>query len=92
MPRAWTTWATETPSSSRAQRSCSTRSRAPARASTSCWAGYDLGYNLTFAADAMADFSPRAHQHCLEVTFPQFGEVDTTGAIIAALGRAPQPA
>ena len=55
-------------------------------------AGYDLGYNLTFAADAMADFSPRAHQHCLEVTFPQFGEVDTAGAIIAALGRAPQPA
>jgi nicotinamidase-related amidase len=53
-------------------------------------AGYDLGYNLTFAADAMADFSPRAHQHCLEVTFPQFGEVDTAGAIIAALGRAPQ--
>ena len=55
-------------------------------------AGYDLGYNLTFAADAMADVSPRAHQHCLEVTFPQFGEVDTTEAIIAALGRAPEPA
>jgi hypothetical protein len=40
----------------------------------------------------MADFSPGAHRHCLEVTFPNFGEVDTSEAIIAALGREPQPA
>ena len=55
-------------------------------------AGYDLGYNLTFAADALGDLSPVAHQHCLDVTFPQFGEVGTTEAIIEALSRDPLPA
>jgi nicotinamidase-related amidase len=48
-------------------------------------AGYDHGYNLTFAADAMADPDPRAHEHSLHVTFPKFGEVDTASAIAAAL-------
>jgi nicotinamidase-related amidase len=55
-------------------------------------AGYDLGYNVTFAADAMADPSPLAHDHSLNVTFPLFGEVDNAAAIIAGLARAPQPA
>ncbi|MBO3744746.1 isochorismatase family protein [Streptosporangiaceae bacterium NEAU-GS5] len=49
-------------------------------------AGYDHGYNVTFASDAMADFTPAAHLHSLTVTFPFFGEVDTTAAIISALG------
>jgi nicotinamidase-related amidase len=48
-------------------------------------AAYDHGYNVTFAADAMTDFSPVAHEHSLQVTFPYFGEIDTTDAIIAAL-------
>jgi nicotinamidase-related amidase len=49
-------------------------------------AGYDLGYNVTFAADALADLRPAAHEHSVNVTFPLFGEVDTAAAIIAALG------
>lgn len=54
-------------------------------------AAYDLGYNVTFAADAMTDPDPRAHDHSLGVTFPRFGEVDTTAAIIAALAPARVP-
>jgi nicotinamidase-related amidase len=50
-------------------------------------AGYEHGYNITFACDAMADPDPRAHHHSLNVTFPHFGEVATTGAIVQALGR-----
>jgi nicotinamidase-related amidase len=53
-------------------------------------AGYDLGYNMTFAVDAMADPNPTAHDHSVHVTFPHFGEVDTTQAIIAALATTPQ--
>lgn len=52
-------------------------------------AGYDHGYNITFASDAMADFNPGAHEHSVNVTFPLFGEVDTTSAIISALDGAP---
>jgi nicotinamidase-related amidase len=48
-------------------------------------AAYDLGYNLTFAADAMTDPNPGAHRHSLETIFPAIGEVDTTDNIIAAL-------
>jgi nicotinamidase-related amidase len=51
-------------------------------------AGYDHGYNLTFAADAMTDPDPVAHEHSLRVTFPKFGEVDTADAIIATLAPA----
>jgi len=54
-------------------------------------AGYDHGYNMTFAADAMADPNPRAHDHSVNVTLPHFGEVDTTQTIIAALATTPQP-
>jgi nicotinamidase-related amidase len=48
-------------------------------------AAYDHGYNVTFARDAMADFSPCTHEHSVTVTFPLFGEVDTAAAVIAAL-------
>jgi nicotinamidase-related amidase len=48
-------------------------------------AAYDHGYNVTFASDAMADPRAEAHRHSLEVTFPVFGEVGTSDAIIAAL-------
>jgi nicotinamidase-related amidase len=48
-------------------------------------AAYDHGYNVTFAADAMADFTEAAHQHSLQVTFPYFGEIGDTAAIVGAL-------
>ena len=48
-------------------------------------AGYDHGYNVTFAIDAMADLNPSAHEHSVGVTLPQFGEVDSAAAIISAL-------
>jgi len=48
-------------------------------------AGYDHGYNLTFAVDALVDLTPRAHEHSVNVTFPLFGEVDTAAAIVSAL-------
>ena len=49
-------------------------------------AGYDHGYNLTFAADAMTDPDVDAHEHSLRVTFPKFGEVGTAAAIATAIG------
>ena len=49
-------------------------------------AGYDHGYNLTFAADAMTDPDLAAHEHSLRVTFPKFGEVGTVAAIVTAIG------
>lgn len=55
-------------------------------------AGYDHGYNMTFASDAMADLSPRAHEHSVNVTLPLFGVVATAAAIIAALDAAPAAA
>jgi nicotinamidase-related amidase len=52
-------------------------------------AAYDHGYNVTFAADAMTDPNPRAHEHSVNVTFPLFGEVDTAKTIISALDDVP---
>ena len=52
-------------------------------------AGYDHGYNITFAADAMTDPNPQAHQHSVQTIFPMLGEVDTTDAIIATLAASP---
>lgn len=42
-----------------------------------------LGYNLTFASDAMTDMFETAHEHSLSRIFPRIGEVDTTAAIVA---------
>lgn len=41
-----------------------------------------LGYNLTFAKDAMTDMFIEAHEHSLSRIFPRIGEIDTTEAII----------
>ena len=49
-------------------------------------AAYDHGYDVVFAADAMADPNPAAHEHCLRVPFPRFGEVGDVAEIEAALG------
>src|SRR5690348_10345758 len=51
-------------------------------------AGYDHGYNVAFAADAMTDPDLGAHDHSVRMTFPKFGEVDTAAAITAALPTA----
>lgn len=45
----------------------------------------ELGYNLTFASDAMTDFALPQHQHSLDNIFSRIGEIDTTDAIIAHL-------
>ncbi|CAM4047688.1 Nicotinamidase-related amidase [Pedobacter westerhofensis] len=46
-----------------------------------------LGYNITFAADAMTDVHLSAHEHSLKLIFPRVGEVDTTAAIIKKLSE-----
>ena len=48
-------------------------------------AAHDIGYQLTFAVDAMTDPSQVAHDHCVAVTFPILGEVGTADDVIAAL-------
>ena len=49
-------------------------------------AGYDHGYNMTFAADAMTDPDASAHEHSVRVGFPKFGEVDTARILGCAVG------
>jgi nicotinamidase-related amidase len=50
-------------------------------------AAYDHGYNVAFAADAMADFNAASHDHSVGAVFPYFGEVDTAAAIEIALKK-----
>lgn len=44
-----------------------------------------LAYNLSFAADAMSDFSVDAHRHSLTRIFPRIGEVGHTQDILNKL-------
>lgn len=46
---------------------------------------WEHGYNIAFAADAMADMRPEAHQNSIERIFPRIGEVGTTADILAKL-------
>jgi nicotinamidase-related amidase len=48
-------------------------------------AGYDHGYNITFAADAMADRNPAAHEHSVRTVFPRYGEVGDVASILRLL-------
>jgi len=41
-----------------------------------------LGYNLTFANDAMTDMFADAHNHSFKFIFPRLGEVDSTENIL----------
>jgi len=41
-----------------------------------------LGYNVTFANDAMTDMFADAHNHSFKFIFPRLGEVDTTESIL----------
>ena len=42
----------------------------------------ELGYNISFATDAMTDFHPSAHEHSLQRIFPRIGEVGVATDII----------
>jgi nicotinamidase-related amidase len=44
-----------------------------------------LGYNVTFASDAMTDMFADAHNHSFKYIFPRLGEVDTTENILKFL-------
>jgi nicotinamidase-related amidase len=44
-----------------------------------------LGYNITFASDAMTDMVASAHENSQNTIFPRIGEVDVTDKIIEIL-------
>ena len=44
-----------------------------------------LGYNLTFASDAMTDMFADAHENSFKHIFPRMGEIDTTENILKFL-------
>lgn len=46
-----------------------------------------LGYNITFATDAMTDMHLAAHEHSLKFIFPRVGEADSTAAVIKKLSE-----
>lgn len=48
-------------------------------------AASELGYNLSFALDAMTDRSKEAHERSIQFIFPRMGETGTTADIIAML-------
>jgi nicotinamidase-related amidase len=48
---------------------------------------YELGFNTTFAIDAMTDVDADAHSYSVTRVFPKIGETGTTGEIIALLKR-----
>ncbi len=48
-------------------------------------AASELGYNITFAIDAMTDVNLESHENCLALLFPRIGELGTTDEIIAML-------
>lgn len=49
---------------------------------------YELGFNITFAIDAMTDLDADAHSYSVTRVFPRIGQTGTTGEIIALLKRA----
>lgn len=50
-------------------------------------AAQERGYNVTYASDAITDMDPVAHEFVTTKIFPRMGEIDTTDALIALLGR-----
>ena len=48
-------------------------------------AASELGYNISFATDAMVDLKIQAHQNSIENIFPRIGEVGTSQDIIKIL-------
>jgi nicotinamidase-related amidase len=51
--------------------------------------GYDLGYHVAFAVDAMTDRDADAHCHSIEKIFPRLGETATTDNVLQRLREAP---
>lgn len=50
-------------------------------------AASELGYNVSFAVDAMSDSTLAAHEHSLNVIFPRIGESGETTDILRALAQ-----
>jgi len=50
-------------------------------------AASELGYNISFATDAMTDRVLDAHNHSINIIFPRVGEVGTSADIIAKLSN-----
>jgi nicotinamidase-related amidase len=46
---------------------------------------YDLGFNVVFVVDAMADRDVEIHRHCVTKAFPKLGETETTQGVLKAL-------
>jgi nicotinamidase-related amidase len=49
--------------------------------------GYDHGYHVVLATDAMADHDPGSHRHSVERVFPELGETAASAEIIGFLDR-----
>jgi len=48
-------------------------------------AASELGYNISFAIDAMSDSTLEAHQHSVNTIFPRIGEIGSSAEIIEKL-------
>lgn len=48
-------------------------------------AASERGYNLSFAEDALSDFTLAAHAHSLATIFPRIGEIGATATLVAQL-------
>ena len=46
----------------------------------------DLGYNVVFVVDAMADRDVEVHAFCLEKIFPKLGETESTANVLKMVG------
>jgi nicotinamidase-related amidase len=49
--------------------------------------GRELAYQIAIASDAVTDTVKAAHENSLQRIFPRLGQIDTSAAIIGALGR-----
>jgi nicotinamidase-related amidase len=48
--------------------------------------GYEFGYHVVFAEDAMGTFTKPSHEFAIQNIFPRLGRVRTTEEILQALG------
>jgi nicotinamidase-related amidase len=49
----------------------------------------DLGYNIVFVLDAMADRDATMHRHCIERVFPRLGETASTEDVLKRIEERP---
>ena len=50
---------------------------------------FDLGYNIVFVLDAMADRDAEMHRHCIEKVFPRLGETASTDDVLKRIEERP---